>query len=392
MSFLRAACAALVGPTDIRKRYRALTFVPVLLLASVFLSCGSSSSSTAPNHTAYVSLPSEGSVLVLQLNGSNGIITLGGKTPSSGTTSPTGLALLPSKKFLYTANSRENTISTFNVANDGSLTLTAVATPAGGSSPNAAVIDPTGGYLLVTNNLSNNISVFSINGTTGALTMVGSPVPANPNPTQIRFTHSGQFVYVTNPGTGTVTGFSFDATSGLLTPTTTVVSGSGAAALAVDANDQYLYVANASATNPPPYSATVGNISAFSIDSSGGLTPILGSPFTSTNGTNGPTAITVDPSGRFVYAVTAGSSFSIWCFAITPTNGELVAVTGSPFSLAGGGLFALFASSGNFFYVGSGSPVGIEGYTYNTSTGVPILITGSPFSTGTPPGNMVVSD
>src|ERR1035441_1140661 len=59
MSFLRAACAALVGQTGIRKRYRAVTFVPVLLLANVFLSCGSSSSSSAPNHIAYVSLPSD---------------------------------------------------------------------------------------------------------------------------------------------------------------------------------------------------------------------------------------------------------------------------------------------------------------------------------------------
>jgi len=339
-------------------------------------------------------LPSQGSVLLLNIEGATGVITAGANTPPVQGISPTGLALLPSKNFLYAADSHANTISIFSVANNGTLTLTGSPIPAG-NGPDAAVIDPSGQYLLVTNNFSNNISVFSITGGGGTLTEVaGSPFFANANPTEILFTHSGQFVYVTNPGIGTVTGFSFDSASGLLSqlPTSPVTSGNGAAALAVDASDQYLYVANASASNPPPYTATIGNISAFSIDSgSGALTPLLGSPFTSTNGT-GPAAIAVDPTGHFVYAVTPGSSNSIWCFAITAGNGELVPVTDSPFSLAAGAQFALFDPSGNFFYIGSESGAAIEGYTYNPSTGALKAITGSPFSTGVGPGEMVLSD
>ena len=82
--------------------------------------------------------------------------------------------------------------------------------------------------------------------------------------------------------------------------------GAGAFGLAVDASERFLYVANPSASNPPPYASTIGNISGFNIDSdTGALTPMLGSPFTATTG-NGPTAITVDPSGRFVYAIDPG--------------------------------------------------------------------------------------
>jgi len=189
-----------------------------------------------------------------------------------------------------------------------------------------------------------------------------------------------------------VTGFSF--TNGVLSlvPGTPVSSGQGGGALglAVDGSDQFLYVTNPSATNPPPNQATIGNISGFNIDrTSGALTPMLGSPFTSTVGGQGPTSITIDPTGRLVYAVTPGSSLSVWCFEITYPNGQLVAVTDSPFSVAAGGLFALFDPSGRFFYIGSA--IGIEAYTFNPSTGVLTPILGSPFSTLTVPGKMVFS-
>jgi 6-phosphogluconolactonase len=385
-----------------------MAVVIILLLAGLSLSCGSSSSVSlkGPDHNAYVTLPKNGSVALLHIDGATGVITMGAQTPQVVGTTPTGLALLPSKKFLYAVNSRSNSISIFNVALDGVLTLSGTPIPVGGSGPDAAVIDPSGSYLLVTNNFTNDISVFSIDPGSGALSPVGSPVPANSDPSEILFTHSGKFVYVTNPSIGMVSGFSFcppqlasepqcSAANGVLSPVknSPVSSGAGAFGLAVDGSDSFLYVANPSASNPPPYATTVGNISGFNIDPNTGAltTTILGSPFTAANGA-GPTAITVDPSGRFVYAVTTGSSFSIWCFAIDPTNGQLVAATNSPFSLAAGGLFALIDPSGNYFYIGSQAGNGIVGYTYNASTGLPTAIAGSPFSTGVSPGKMVLSE
>jgi 6-phosphogluconolactonase (cycloisomerase 2 family) len=358
------------------------------------VSCGNSRRrTTAPNHNAYVTLPAHGSVLLLHINGATGAITTGAETPHTTNTSPTGLALLPSKKFLYAINSRANTISIFNVASDGTLALSGTPVPAGGSSPNAAVIDPSGKYLLVTNNLTDSVSVFTIDAGSGALT-AGSTVPANLNPTNILITPSGKYVYVTNPGIGTVTAFSFS--NGVLTqmPNSPIAAGAGASALAVDGSERFLYVTNPSATNPGL--TTIGNISGFNIDpTTGALTEIPGSPFTSTTGstTGGPTAITVDPSGKFVYAVAPGSSFSIWCFSITPANGELVAATNSPFSLAAGGLFTLIDPGGNFLYIGDSAGNGVAGYTFDPSTGAPTVISGSPFVTsGTSPGKMVFSE
>src|SRR5260370_1110288 len=398
MSFLRAARAALAVLNCLPRIPVALVVVAVFGLAGLSLSCGSSSHGTSGhNHNAYVTLPSRGSVLLLHINGASGAITLGAETPQVENTSPTGIALLPSKKFLYAINSSSHadSISIFNVASDGTLALSGTPTPAG-SGPNDAVIDPSGKYLLVTNNFGNNVSVYSIDASNGALSEVaGSPFPANNNPAEILITPSGKFVYVTNPGIGMVTAFKFDPTAAeILTQlaSSPVSSGAGAFGLAVDGSERFLYVANPSASNPPPFSSTTGNISGFNIDpSTGALSPIQGSPFTATNG-KGPSAITVDPSGKYVYATTPGSSFSIWCFTITPTNGQLVAVTNSPFSLTAGGLFALIDPRGNSCYIGSQSGNGIAGYTYNPSTGAPTVISGSPFSTGTPPGKMVLSE
>ena len=394
MSFLRAARAALAGQSCLPRIPVAFVFVAVVVLAGLSLSCGSSSHGTSGhNHDAYVTLPARGSVLLLHINGATGAITLGAETPQVQNTSPTGIALLPSKKFLYAINSSSHadSISIFNVASDGTLALSGTPSPAG-NGPNDAVIDPSGKYLLVTNNFGNNVSVYSIDASSGALSEVaGSPFPANSNPAEILVTPSGKFVYVTNPGIGMVTAFSFS--NGVLTqlPTSPVPSGAGAIGLAVDGSERFLYVANPSASNPPPFSSTTGNISGFNIDpSTGALGTMPGSPFTATNG-KGPSAVTVDPSGRFVYATTTGSSFSIWSFTISPTNGQLVAATNSPFSLTAGGLFALIDPSGNYLYIGSQDANGIAGYTYDPSTGAPTAITGSPFSTVAAPGKMVLS-
>jgi 6-phosphogluconolactonase len=389
MSFFRAARGALAGQTCVR---RIFLFSALTVLAGLSLSCGKGYTRSAPSHNAYVSLPATGNVLLLHINGSTGTITAGAATPAVLGTTPNGIALLPSKKYLYAVNSLSNTISIFSVASDGTLTLDSTSTQAGGSGPNSAVIDPSGKYLLVTNSLSASVSVFSIDPGSGALTLTGPAVFANADPAEILMTPSGNFVYVSNPGIGTITIFSFS--NGVLTqlPSLSPVrSGAGATGMAFDSGGRFLYVANSSAVNMPPYTVTTGNISAFSIDSaSGAITQILGSPFVASSGV-GPTELAVDPGGKFLYATTPGSADSIWCFTIDPTSGQLTAVPSSPFSLAAGGEFALFDPNGGYFYIGDSSSTSIQGYTYNSSTGALTAITGSPFSTGTAPGKMVLS-
>lgn len=390
MSVLRTARAVLVGS----KCLGGMAFV-LLVLTGFLVSCGGTGNPPqfGTAHTAYVTLPTNGSVLQLHIDGLTGAIGIAAETPRVLGTSPTGLALL-SNKFLYVANAGTNTISIFNVEGDGSLLLSGTPTPAGGSNPYAAAVDPTGKFLLVTNSsLSDSVSVFSIDAGSGALTPVaGSPFFANDTPSEILITPNSNLVYVTNPRIGSVTAFTFSSSTGVLTqvPGSPFASGAGASGLTSDGSGQHLYVANTSAINPTL--GTAGNISGFNINTTTGvLTLMAGSPFTSVVG-SGPGPLVLDPSGRLLFATTPGGNFSVWAFSVDSITGQLTAEGNSPYSVPAGGLFALIDHKGNFLYIGSQSAHGIAAYTYDQNNGQPTLITNSPFSTGTAPGKMVIAD
>jgi len=392
MSFPRAARPALV-----RSKYLGsiLTAVAVVFLAAQFISCSGNGKlpTTGTGNLAYVTLPNAGSVLRLHIDGLTGSVGVEGSTPGYVGVSPLGIALAPSKKFLYVANQLSDNISTLSIASDGSLSQV-TTTVTGGNGPFAAIVDPSGQYLLVTNSgQSNNVSVFSIDSSSGALTAVpGSPFFANDNPSDIMMPAAGNLAYVSNPSVGMVTAFTFDASTGALAqvPGSPYFSGSGASALTTDNSGQFLYVANTSALNPG--SNVIGNISAFSIQSNGQLQSLraLGSPFAPSIG-SGPSTLVAVPNSQILYATTPGSSFSIWCFQINSLNGQLTVVSGSPFSQTAGGQFALIDTNGSYFFIGSEESNDIAAYSYDPNTGQPTAVLNSPFSTsGQRPGKMVI--
>lgn len=372
MSFPKSARLALKHSWYVRWA-AALTGV---VLTGLAVSCGGTNHPAVSTHNAYITLPQAGSVRLLRLNDATGVITADAQTPTVTGLTPTGLALHPTKPFLYTANSSGNSVSQYTIASDGTLTVTGAATPAG-SGPREVVIDPTGSFLLVTNTLSDNIYVYSIDPGTGALTAVGSPVFANTGPTAMVMTPSGNFVYVTNP-IGFVTAFSFSA--GVLTPVPNSPFAADRGVSALTGTDSFLYTANTLANN----------VSGFQINADGSLKPLQDSPYTSAGGT-GPSAIAIDPAKNIVYVTMPGSSFSIWAFKIDPNTRVLTAVSGSPFNLlSGGGLFLVMEPRGNYFYVANQTTTNIAGFQYNSGTGgTPKAITDSPFTTGTP-GEMVI--
>ncbi|MGB9074913.1 MAG: beta-propeller fold lactonase family protein [Terriglobales bacterium] len=385
MTFRRAAQAALAS----RKNPGLVVLAVALVLAGLSASCGSKSSgSSGASHNAYITLPQTGQVMLLHINNSTGAISSGPQTPPVVGNSPNGVVLHPSGKFLYAINSDGNSISIFNVAADGTLTLSATPTPAC-CGPHAAAIDSTGNYLLVSNTFSNDVSVFAIASGGGTLSPVqSSPFPAGPGPTDLKIT--GELVYVVNPGIGKVEAFSLNTSNGFLTssPNSPFTAGAGLNAIAIDPLGHYLYTANSS-------DKTFGTVSAFQIidPATGDLKEIRGSPYCSTPGCtgagSGPGALAVDPSGKFLYVSTPGSTSSIWGFTIAPGTGQLAPVANSPFSLSAGTLFLLMEPNGKFFYIGDQAGSNIAGYSYDPSTGAPTAITGSPFSTPAPGGMLI---
>lgn len=357
-------------------------FFAGLVLTLTSLSCGGGSSSPHATHNAYISFTSADSVALFRITDSSGALSsVSNSVPQVGT-GPVGLALLPSGKFLYAANSTGDTVSIFNVAGDGTLTQAGNPIPTGGFNPQGAVLDPSGKFLLVANTSfgsdPGSISIFSVDSGSGALALANTFAdPSLFQPTQILMTSSG-FAYVLTPSTNNaINAFTFSG--GTLTPISTYSAGNGTSAIAIDPGAHNLYAANTSDND----------VKAFTIDpASGALTPLPGT-YSQPPGTS-PGALAVDTTGKFLYVATRGSSSSLWVFSIIAGGALDPNITGSPFSLPAGNTFLLMEPRGKYFYVGDSGDHRIAAYSYNATTGVPTAITGSPFSIGRSFGQLLI--
>jgi len=180
----------------------------VLALVVPFFSCGSSGNSNG--HVSYLTIPQSNHVIGLQIDAKSGKLSAAAGSPYTSGNSPSGIAVTPSKQFLYVANSNDNDISLFTVnAGNGSLTEV-MPRAAAGTNPVALATDPAGKFLFVVNQGSDNISVFSIasGGTLSEVT--GSPFRVGSGPTQVLVTQSGKFLYVANTNSSSLSAFSID--------------------------------------------------------------------------------------------------------------------------------------------------------------------------------------
>src|SRR5262249_10572031 len=146
---------------------------------------------------------------------------------------------------------------------------------------NGLAVHPSKGFLYVANGASggptDTIAGFSIDPNTGALTPIaGSPfsVGAGTRPYSLDIDAFGNFLYSLNTGTNTVSIYSIDPTTGALTevPNSRVATGTlGASGLFVKhANGLFAFVGNAGSNN----------ISVYKINTATGiLINVQGSPF-----------------------------------------------------------------------------------------------------------------
>jgi 6-phosphogluconolactonase (cycloisomerase 2 family) len=132
---------------------------------------------------------------------------------------PLGITMDADGKFLYTANSTDNSISEFAVNTDGSLTALPNS-PLGEtrSNPVALLIDNSGKYMYVVNNESSgNLLAFSI-GSDGSLTLISnSQFGTAAQPTSIASDPSGKYLFVGNQSSSAIQSMSLNTSSGILT-------------------------------------------------------------------------------------------------------------------------------------------------------------------------------
>jgi 6-phosphogluconolactonase (cycloisomerase 2 family) len=97
--------------------------------------------------------------------------------PYAAGTSPAGIAVDPSGKFLFVANFASSNISVFTIDAATGIPTQVVKSPfTAGTDPLFVSVDPSGTLVFAGNQTSKNISSYTLNTTTGELTAVtGSP-------------------------------------------------------------------------------------------------------------------------------------------------------------------------------------------------------------------------
>ena len=283
--------------------------------------CGLVDACAAPTYVVADGINGQISVYPVTQNG-----TLGTPMTVSGPSESLGMATL-GNQFVYVAN----------------------PVPLSGSTISGWSFDPNTGQLTPLSGSPFNIGPFSVAGALAA-------------------NIAAQVVYVAD-------GSRIDAlranSTGALTPLpgSPFPAGTGLG-VTIDSGSRFVY----STDSTPP-----GFVWAFTADSTGALTPISGSPYAV--GTNplfsvNPSQVVVDLLGKFVF-VALTTTNQVAAYSIDQSTGGLTPVPGSPFA-AGSNPIGM-ATVNNLLYVSNTTDGTVSGYTIDSTSGVLTPAVGSPF-------------
>ena len=257
--------------------------------------------------------------------------------------------------FAYVVNAVSNNISAYSIDPvTGALTQLPGSPFAAGTYPISIAVTPSCKYAYVVNNYidggtSNTVTAYVINGSTGALTAIGAPIPLDSTTSRVTVDPSGLHLYALSYSNNCIYVFNIAPDTGMLSS----VAGSPFSTdmypkdLVFDPAGTHLYVVTSAGVDDG------GTISVYSVDGSGSLTSISGSPFVrdlSPSFGLDIISIAMDPLGKYLYTPT--NDGKIAAFSIDASSGAPAAIMSvGPNS---GGTLDMFVlkidPSGNYLY------------------------------------------
>ena len=339
------------------------------------------------------------------IDSSTGALTAVPGAPFAAGTGPIAVTIDPQNRYVYAANVVSNNISAFRI--DGT---TGALSPVPGSpfsldlsGPGAITVEPSGRFVYVTGLCApvmcfgSAVAAYLIDASTGALTQVASsPYAVSPSlgeggtaPNAMTVDPRGRIIYVV--AGNTTVALDIDARTGALTP----VSGSP-----FDTGQSGLFLMTVHPAGKFVYGSLSGGLynSIYKIDSildvgpgpmflirvvtgaleSAGITPALPNPY----------ALTVDPTGRFAYALDGSA---LRGFGVNGQSGQLTALGGGPVLTGGSGARLASDFSGKFIYTLNTTTNNVSVFTINAADGSLAAVPGSPFAAGSMPRSIAVS-
>jgi len=267
--------------------------------------------------------------------------------------------------YAYATNYSSSTVSQYQVsATDGSLVPLATPTVATGQNPYSISVEPSGEYVYVSNWSGSSISQFRI-GADGSLTaLAGRDVPTGMGPNHITLDHANRWAYVANLGENTVSQYSIglDGRLSALSPAK-VQAGANPATIVIDPKNKFAYVGNfgANARIPPAGPST---ISQYSIGDKGLLMPLASSTVATGSG---PSAIAIDPQSKYLYVANLGDN-NVGQYTMG-TDGMLTAMAVPTVASGNGPAGIAIDTTGSYVYVANQTDGTISAYTVSTVDG-----------------------
>jgi len=291
-------------------------------------STGPSGLALAPNMKALYSTWQGSSLIYAHaVDPSTGALSLLG-TQGTGS-GPGPISITPNSKYLYVLDTGDNTIYWYSILSNGNLNPgSSIATGVTNSTAQACVmvINRAGTYLFVGHDnpidTTDGITVFSIDPATGSLSMVGSPISTSAlGVDSLAISHDGLYLFICENGDSGVVETATINGDGSLSPSTGNPKATGTAwqdGISLDTQGKFIYIKRI-----PPYQGLwVGSVS-----STDGSVSFSGMNFNDGNGVGcgyyGP--LSFDPTGRFAYSPTIDSSgyHYLVAYAQDPTTGYL---------------------------------------------------------------------
>jgi len=299
------------------------------------------------NYVAGYSINSDGTLT--ELSGSP--FATGGAGINGGWFGAKAIAIAHKKNLLFVSNKHDNTITVFSI-DPSTGVLTAVGSPvsSGGtmSSSGSLAVDANDNFLFIGNNGSNNISVFSIasNGTLTAVTASPFTLSTDSSINGIALNTSGDKLFVAQMDGNTMAVLSV-APNGTLTEVSASpfpYTGNGKIASIAFVSDSL----GLSAAYAP---IDVNDLTSYSIDANGVPTVVDSLALNNNN-----QCVTVTPSGNF--AVVSGGNVTKISVIQVASSGTLTQVSGSPFTTkANTSGYAVVSSSDKYVYATEWSQV-----------------------------------
>ncbi len=295
--------------------------------------------------------------------------------------------------YVYATSNKSNpgVVNSYSVDyQSGALVQLAGSGVAVGRNPVTLVAAPNGLFLYVLNHDDSSVSELSI-GTDGKIYPQNTYNITGSFPTAAAIDAAGKFLYVTFtyqtgygpslPGPGGITVFPINSDNSLGKPVQTVKVGNNPVALTLNSFNNFIFVLDQEAA---PNATILGFVES---PSTGILTTGVGTTISTTTPTVAtgfhagvtPSAITEDPTGRFVY-VTDQTSNQLIGYSLQ-SSGTLTSMPNGPFATALFPVSVTIDPRGKYLYVANYTSNTISAYALNTATGAPSTVTPAPGAT-----------